>query len=59
MSDIYQTITDRIVAQIEAGAGASRMPWHTKHGATEMQSPSNVSCRAYRGVNVPMLWGAA
>jgi antirestriction protein ArdC len=60
MSDIYQTITDRIVAQIEQGAGAWRMPWHTKHGATEMQLPRNVvSGRAYRGVNVPMLWGAA
>jgi antirestriction protein ArdC len=59
MSDVYQTITDRIVAQIEAGAGAWRMPWHTKHGATEMQLPHNVTGRAYRGINVPMLWGAA
>jgi antirestriction protein ArdC len=59
MSDIYQTITDRIVAQIAQGPGAWRMPWHIKHGATEMQLPRNVTGRAYRGVNVPMLWGAA
>ncbi len=27
-ADIYQRITDRIAAAIEAGAGEWRMPWH-------------------------------
>jgi antirestriction protein ArdC len=59
MADIYQTVTDRIVAQIEQGAGALRMPWHSRHGASEMSLPHNVTGRAYRGVNVPVLWATA
>jgi antirestriction protein ArdC len=60
MADIYQTITDRIVAQIEQGVGAWRMPWHSRqHGASELALPRNITGRAYRGVNVPMLWATA
>jgi antirestriction protein ArdC len=60
MSDVYQTITDRIVAQIEQGAGAWCMPWHSRrHGASELALPRNVTGRAYRGVNVPVLWATA
>jgi antirestriction protein ArdC len=59
MADIYQTITDRIVAQIEQGAGAWCMPWHSRRGASELGQPRNISGRAYRGVNVPMLWATA
>ena len=51
MSDVYQTITDKIVTQIEQGAGKFRMPWHSrKHGASELTLPRNVTGRAYRGV---------
>lgn len=60
MSDLYQSITDRIVAQIEQGAADWRMPWHSrKHGATELTLPRNVAGRAYRSVNVPVLWTTA
>ncbi len=30
--DVYQSITDQIVASIEAGAGAFTMPWHRDTG---------------------------
>jgi antirestriction protein ArdC len=33
-ADIYQTITDRIIAAIEAGAGDWKMPWHVTGGGT-------------------------
>lgn len=59
MSTIYQTVTDRIVAQIEAGAGSWRMPWHTTGGHALADLPRNVTGRAYRGINVPLLWGAS
>jgi antirestriction protein ArdC len=62
MSDIYQTVTDKIVAMLEAGAGAWRMPWHTDKmglGELPLSMPHNVSGRPYRGVNVPILWAAA
>lgn len=56
--DIYQNVTDRIVAQIERGAAAWEMPWH-KRQSGELTLPRNVTGRAYRGVNVPILWVAA
>jgi len=59
-ADIYQTTTGRIVAQIEQGVSDYRMPWHSRqHGASELQLPRNVTGRAYRGVNVPVLWATA
>jgi antirestriction protein ArdC len=57
-SDIYQTITDHIIAAIEAGAGDWKMPRHVKDGGTS--TPINaVTNRPYRGVNVIMLWTIA
>ena len=54
--DIYQTVTDKIVAMIEAGAGAWHMPWHGD-GLTLPRNP--LSGTRYRGCNVPLLWSAA
>src|SRR5689334_7073822 len=57
-SDIYERITNQIVAAIEAGAGTYRMPWHVTEA--ERFTPVNVtSGKAYRGVNVLSLWVAA
>lgn len=57
-TDIHTRITDEIVAAIEAGAGAWRMPWH--HDGSAVFRPRNVaSGRRYRGVNVLALWIAA
>ena len=54
-STIYDTITNQIVAAIEAGAGSYRMPWHCRGG--DLTSPSNaVTGKPYRGVNVLTLW---
>lgn len=59
-ADIYQTVTDRIVAAIEAGAGEWRMPWHGEPGASAAVLPVNaVTKKPYRGVNVLNLWIAA
>jgi antirestriction protein ArdC len=52
--DLYQTVTDRIVAAIEAGAPTFEMPWN-RHAATTL--PVNVhSKNAYRGINILSLW---
>lgn len=57
MSGIHHTITARLVAAIEAGAGEWRMPWH--HGGSTLR-PSNVlSGRAYQGINTLVLWADA
>ena len=56
-ADIYQRITNQIVAAIAAGAGESRMPWHRKQG---IGTPTNaITGRAYRGINTLLLWAEA
>lgn len=57
-SDVYQRITDQIVAAIEAGAGEWKMPWH--YDQANAARPVNVvSGKPYRGVNVLALWATA
>ena len=56
-ADVYSRITAEIVAAVEAGAGAWKMPWH--HDGSAITRPTNVSGRRYRGVNVIALWVAA
>ncbi len=59
-ADIYQRITDRIAAAIEAGAGAWRMPWHPGADGVAPLLPVNAaSGKAYRGVNIVVLWATA
>lgn len=52
--DIHQTITDRIIATLEAGeAGTWTCPWHRRGGGL----PTNaLTGRAYRGINILSLW---
>jgi antirestriction protein ArdC len=55
--DVHQTITDQIVASIEAGAGTFVMPWHRN---VDVAMPTNVATgNPYNGVNVIALWAAA
>lgn len=56
--DVYQRITDQIVAAIEAGSGPVEMPWHRSGVATTR--PANAfTAQPYRGVNILSLWAAA
>lgn len=55
--DVYQTITDQIIAAIEAGAGSFTMPWH--RNASHAMPINALSGNAYNGVNVIALWAAA
>jgi antirestriction protein ArdC len=43
---------------IERGAGDWRMPWHAS-ASGDISMPHNVTGRAYRVVNVPLLWVSA
>ena len=55
--DVYQSITDQIIAVIEAGVGTFTMPWHRDTGTT---MPTNaLTGSTYNGVNVIALWAAA
>ena len=57
-SDIYDTITSKLLAAIEASPGEPIMPW--QRGGTRPVLPTNaVTGQAYRGVNILSLWVAA
>jgi antirestriction protein ArdC len=45
--DVYQVVTDRIIAQLKAGTAPWQMPWNTTTGR-----PMNIDGRPYRGINV-------
>ncbi len=54
--NIYQHVTDTILAQLEAGT----VPWHQPwSGGVHLALPRRVTGEAYQGVNVVMLWCAA
>ena len=54
--DLYQEVTDSIIATIEAGAGKWQMPWACQSGGL----PTNAVTKAsYNGVNILQLWSVA
>lgn len=56
--DLYQTITDRIIAALEAGTAPWLKPW--KNAGSQLALPRNaVSNRLYNGINILLLWLAA
>ena len=55
--NVYQSITDSIVAAIEDGASPVEMPWHVAGGHGLPQNAA--TGRPYRGVNVVSLWAAS
>lgn len=56
--DLYQQVTNSIIAAIEAGAGEYRMPWNPRLcGGAEVAIPYNaVRGYGYRGINILTLW---
>lgn len=54
-ADLYERVTNQILEAMEKEGGCNRLPWHQSHAEALM--PMNaVSRRAYRGVNVLILW---
>ena len=54
--DVYQQITNRIIAAIEAGAPEFEMPWH--RGAHQSRPVNVLTKKPYHGVNTLALWVA-
>lgn len=53
--DVYQTVTDRIIAQLEkVGPHDWRMPW--ARTSNTLRLPTRSNGQAYSGINVFMLW---
>lgn len=54
--DLYQNVTDRILARLEAGT----MPWIRPYSSLGAQLPMNaITNRPYNGINVLLFWTAA
>ncbi len=56
-TDLYQDITDAIIAALEAGRVPWAQPWAT--AAAPLDMPHNAATRArYSGINIIILWDA-
>lgn len=58
-SDVYQSITDRIIAELEKGVRPWHKPWAAGHVAGPVSRPLRSNGKAYSGINVIMLWMTA
>jgi antirestriction protein ArdC len=58
-SDLYRSITNRIVSQLEEGVRPWMQPWSGDHAGSRVARPLRASGQPYRGINVLMLWSAA
>ena len=58
-SDVYTRVTTKIVADLERGNLTWLQPWQAGHQAGPVSRPLRAGGKAYRGVNVLMLWAAA
>ena len=58
-TSLYQEITDKIIAELEAGRVPWVQPWGTTAAKASLAMPKNAATsRCYSGINVLILWGA-
>lgn len=58
-SDIYQRITDKILADLEKGNLTWRKPWNSEHLEGKVMRPLRWNNIPYTGINTLVLWGTA
>lgn len=58
-TNVYDEITGKIIAELEAGRVPWVQPWGTAAAKAPLAMPSNAATgRGYSGINVLILWGA-
>jgi antirestriction protein ArdC len=58
-ASLYDDITSKIIAELEAGRVPWVQPWGTAAAKAPLAMPANAATgRAYSGINVLILWGA-
>ncbi len=58
-ANLYDEITDKIIAELEAGRVPWAEPWGTAAAKAPLAMPKNAStARQYSGVNILILWGS-
>jgi antirestriction protein ArdC len=58
-TDVYARVTDRIIADLEAGVRPWLKPWKTASAEGRIAVPRRHNGTPYRGINILLLWGAA
>jgi antirestriction protein ArdC len=58
-ADVYERITNQIVAELEKGVRPWLKPWNAEHSAGRITRPLRRNGIPYRGINVVMLWSEA
>jgi antirestriction protein ArdC len=58
-ADVYTRVTNKILADLERGNLTWLQPWQAGHQAGPVSRPLRAGGKAYRGINVLMLWAAA
>jgi antirestriction protein ArdC len=57
--DVYNTVTNKIIADLEHGKLTWLQPWQAGHVAGHISRPLRAGGKPYRGINVLMLWASA
>src|ERR1700686_4604997 len=58
-TDVYERVTNQIVAELERGVRPWMKPWNAEHAAGRITRPLRGNGVPYQGINVLMLWSAA
>lgn len=58
-TDVYERITNHIVAELEQGVRPWLKPWNAEHAAGGITRPLRSNGQPYQGINVLSLWGEA
>lgn len=58
-TDLYQRVTDQMVAALEQGVRPWQKPWSASTATGRIVLPLRGNGVPYRGINILMLWGAA
>lgn len=58
-TDVYQKVTDKIIADLEAGELTWLKPWSAGNTEGRIIRPLRHNGMPYNGINILMLWGAA
>ena len=58
-SDVYEDVTKRIIAQLEAGVRPWHKPWQADYAAGRITRPLRHNGLPYQGINILMLWAEA
>lgn len=59
ITTLYETVTNRIIAELEQGAAPWLKPWKTGGGNASLVPANAMTGRTYSGINIPILWDAA